>query len=342
MAHSGTVARLAARMLERRHVTRAGVARISVLGAVGAAVWFSRADTVGGLAGSAFLGAVLFCDAVRERMRADRRDALTLWLVAMLSQLREYAVYLGLAAGAVAAGTGGAWGWAAGALVALALRDSLLASGSAPADPGQGSGRRRPPPSAQRPAGGLLGGLAPRPPQESRTSDPGLTARLFGATVVDGTTGGSRPTRAPAGASANGTAVNGPAVNGIRANGAEVNGAEVNGAVRRGAPLYGSSEEGTSPNGVSPNGTSPNGASAGDRADGRTDDRTDDRATDGRVDRPVPSPLRRITDFPQPVRFLAIAVTATLWDARVAFVTLVVGCVVAATAQLADPARSRR
>jgi hypothetical protein len=63
---------------------------------------------------------------------------------------------------------------------------------------------------------------------------------------------------------------------------------------------------------------------------------------DGRADDPALSPLRRIAAFPQPVRFLAIAVTATLWDARVAFVTLVVGCVVAATAQLADPAGDRR
>ncbi len=298
MAHSGTVARLAARMLERRHVTRAGVARIGVLGAVGAAVWFSRADAVGGLAGSAFLGAVLFCDAVRERMRADRHDALTLWLAAMLSQLREYAVYLGLAAGAVAAGIDGAWGWAAGALVALALRDSLLAAGSAPADPEAGPGRRRSPSSAQGPAGGLLGGLAPRPPQGPRVSDPGLTARLFGATVVDGTTGGSRPVRAPAGARAEATAVNGHAVNAVPASAAPVNA-----ATGHGTPLCGSPEEGA---------------------------------------RPAPSPLRRIADFPQPVRFLAIAVTATLWDARVAFVTLVVGCVVAATARLADPARSRR
>ncbi|MCP3014279.1 hypothetical protein NGM33_13140 [Nocardiopsis dassonvillei] len=328
MAHSGTVARLAARMLERRHVTRSGVARIGVLGAVGAAVWFSRADAVGGLAGSAFLGAVLFCDAVRERMRADRRDALTLWLAAMLSQLREYAVYLGLAAGAVAAGTGGAWGWAAGALVALALRDSLLAAGSAPAVPGTGPGRRRPPSSAQRPAGGLLGGLAPRPPQGPRASDPGLTERLFGATVVDGTTGGSRPVRAPAGARANGTAVNGPAVNGVSANGARVNG-----AVRHRTPLYGSPEEGARPDALPPDGTP-----ARERADAGTDD----RGADGAADRPAPSPLRRIADFPQPVRFLAIAVTATLWDARVAFVTLVVGCVVAVTAQLADPARSRQ
>jgi hypothetical protein len=324
MADSGTVARLAARMLERRHVTRSGVTRIGVLGAVGAAVWFSRADAVGGLAGSAFLGAVLFCDAVRERMRADRRDALTLWLAAMLSQLREYAVYLGLAAGAVAAGTGGAWGWAAGALVALALRDSLLAAGSAPAVPGAGPGRRRPPSSAQRPAGGLLGGLAPRPPQGPRASDPDLTERLFGTAVVDGTTGGSRPVRAPAGARANGTAVNGPAVNGVSANGARVNG-----AVRHRTPLYEGPEEGARPNALPPDGTA-----VRDRADAGTDDRGADGA--------APSPLRRIADFPQPVRFLAIAVTATLWDARVAFVTLVVGCVVAVTAQLADPARSRQ
>ncbi|WP_047867986.1 hypothetical protein [Nocardiopsis sp. RV163] len=319
MARRGTVARLAARMLERRHVTRAGMARIGVLGAVGAAVWFSRADAVGGLAGSAFLGAVLFCDAVRERMRADRHDALTLWLAAMLSQLREYAVYLGLAAGAAAAGIGGAWGWAAGALVALALRDSLLAAGSAPAVSEPVPDRRRPPSSAQGPAGGLLGGLAPRPPQGPRASDPGLTARLFGATVVDGTTGGSRPVRAPAGARADAAAVNGHAVNAVPANGAPVNG-----AVGRGTPSHGSPGEGARP------GASPNGACDRDRADAGTGDRA------------APSPLRRIADFPQPARFLAIAVTATLWDARVAFVTLVVGCVVAATAQLADPARSRR
>ncbi|PDP86884.1 hypothetical protein CQJ94_14810 [Glycomyces fuscus] len=303
MAHSGTVARSAARMLERRHVTRAGVARIGVLGAVGAAVWFSRADTVGGLAGSAFLGAVLFCDAVRERMRAHRRDALTLWLVAMLAQLREYAVYLGLAAGAVAAGVDGAWGWAAGALVALALRESLLAAGSAPADPGRGPGGKGSPSSAQRPPGGLLGGLAPRPPQGPRASDPELTARLFGTTVVDGAAGGPRPARAPAGASTNGTSVNGVPVGGDTA--------------VPGAP----------------------GARGRAGADGTA---VAEPAADGRAEDAAPSTLRRIAAFPQPVRFLAIAVTATLWDARVTFVTLVVGCVVAATARLADPVGNRR
>lgn len=119
--------------------------------------------------------------------------------------------------------------------------------------------------------------------------------------------------------------MNRPAVNGVSANGVRVNG-----AVRHGTPLCGGPEEGAGPNGLPPNGTPDR-----DRADTGADDR-------GADDRPAPSPLRRIADFPQPVRFLAIAVTATLWDARVAFVTLVVGCVVAVTAQLADPARSRQ
>ncbi|MFF1671821.1 hypothetical protein ACFVWN_19010, partial [Nocardiopsis flavescens] len=146
---NGTVARSTARFLEHRHVTRAGMSRIAVMVSVGAAVWFTRPDTVGGLAGSALLVAVLFCDSVRDRMRAGRRDALTLWLVAMLSQLREYIVYLGLAVGAVLAGIAGAWGWAAGALVALALRDALLVAREAsPAPPGPA--RRRGPVPAPR------------------------------------------------------------------------------------------------------------------------------------------------------------------------------------------------
>ncbi|OOC55409.1 MULTISPECIES: hypothetical protein [Nocardiopsis] len=264
MAEGGTVARLVARTLERGHLTRAGVTRISVLTAVGAAVWFSRADTVGGLAGSAFLGAVLFCDAVRDRMRAHRRDALTLWLTAMLSRLREYTVHLGLAFGAVAAGIDGAWGWAAGALVALALRDSLLTAGSAPAAPWPGQESKRPAPSAQRRTGGLLSDLAPRPPQGSRVSDPVLTSRLFGTTVV--TASEEARTR---------SAGNG---------------------------------------GNRPGGSPGHPAAA------------------------TPAPVRRLLSFPQPARFLTVAVTATLWDARVTFVTLVVGCAVAVTARFADPA----
>ncbi|WP_150239306.1 hypothetical protein [Nocardiopsis quinghaiensis] len=262
MADGGTVARLAARWLEHGHLTRASMTRISLLAAVGAAVWFSRADAVGGLAGSAFLGAVLFCDAVRDRMRADQRDALTLWLAAMLSRLREYTVHLGLVFGAVAAGTGGVWGWAAGALVALALRDSLLTAGSAPAAPGPGPNPERSTPAAQRRTGGFLSDLTPQPPQESRVSDPVLTSRLFGTTVVT--------------------------------------------------------------------------ASAGTVAHSAVEG---ENRSEGGPERPTavtPEPVRRILSFPQPARFLAVAVTATLWDARVTFVTLVVGCVVAVTARLVD------
>src|SRR5699024_12129238 len=69
-----------ARRLERRHVTRAGMARVGVLAAIGAAVWFSREGTDGALIGSAFLAVILLCDAVRSHMETGRRDALTLWL----------------------------------------------------------------------------------------------------------------------------------------------------------------------------------------------------------------------------------------------------------------------
>ncbi|MFV2197031.1 hypothetical protein [Nocardiopsis sp. LOL_012] len=176
----GTVARSTARMLERRGVTRAGVSRVGVLVAVAAAVWFSRGDTVGALVGALFLAAVLFCDAVRSRMRADRRDALTMWLAAMLAQLREYVVYAGLALGAVAAGIEGAWAWAAGALIALALRDSFLVSRSAPPAPAPAPGFNEAATGPHKPSGGLLKDLLPAPPQGPKESDPALTGRLFG------------------------------------------------------------------------------------------------------------------------------------------------------------------
>ncbi|MDT0331695.1 hypothetical protein [Nocardiopsis lambiniae] len=257
---NGTAARSTARLLERRHVTRAGMSRIAVMAAVGAAIWFTRPDTIGGLAGSAFLVAVLFCDSVRERMRVGRRDALTLWLAAMLAQLREYIVYLGLAIGAVLAGIGGAWGWAAGALVALALRDCFLVAREAPPAP---PARPCPPPSlpAHRERVDVLpGGLVPRP--------------------ADGAHDDAVAGRAP-------------------------------GPQRRRPP--------------------------GDP--GPSDDPR--HPGPGRRSAPLADLARRVLIFPQPVRFLAIAVTATLWDARVSFITLIVGCVVAVTAALVDPSSAR-
>ena len=46
---------------------------------------------------------------------------------------------------------------------------------------------------------------------------------------------------------------------------------------------------------------------------------------------------RQVMVFSQPVRFLVIAVAVTAWDARLAFVSLIVGCVVAVTGELVDP-----
>ena len=271
----GTAARSTARMLERRCVTRAGVTRIGVLGAVGGAIWFSRADMVGGLAGSAFLASVLFCDAVRTRMHTGRGDALTRWLVAMLAQLREYVVYLGLAVGAVLADLGGAWGWAAGALVALALRDSLLVPHAAPAADSPGQNMKREALPSQERAGRLLGGLVPRrPPRGPGGSAPALTGRLPGPPA---------PTAGPAAQGRAGS---------------------------RHAPGEGDRED-AGEAGARP--AAPGSAQA------------------------LPSLARRLMAFSQPARFLVIAVTATLWDARVAFVTLIVGCTIAVTGELVDP-----
>lgn len=248
---NGTLGRSTARLLEGRNVTRAGMTRISVLAAIGAAVWFSRADVVGALAGSVFLAAILLCDAVRSQMRADRRDSLALWLAALLGQLREYVVYVGLVLGAVSAGFAGAWGWAAGALIALALRDSLLIARAAPPAAGPPSGSTGGPNPSQGCAEDLLGRLAPRPPERAGGGSPELAGGVLGTQVPSV----PRP---------------------------------------------------------------------------RTETTPDAHGT-------LPAAVRRILAFPQPVRFVAIAVATVAGDARVAFVTLVIGCVVAVTGELVDP-----
>ncbi|WP_179826207.1 hypothetical protein [Nocardiopsis aegyptia] len=288
---NGTVARSTARMLERRHVTRAGMTRISVFAAVGAAVWFTRADTVGALAGSLFLGGVLFCDAVRGRMQANRRDALTVWLVSMLAQLREYIVYAGLAVGAVLAGLADGWGWAAGALIALALRDSLLIARAAPTAPDLSQGVGRVPRARPGRTGGLLADLAPRPPEGPRESDPRLTGRLLGPGP---------------GAASDAASAAGPGVPPRPRISPEARAVQEARAARD---------------------TSPEPAPAPANRSARL---------------PLPHLARRIMVFSQSTRFLAIAVTATLWDARVAFLTLIVGCAVAVTGELVDPRGGRR
>lgn len=237
---TGTVARVTARMLERRHVTRSGVTRISLVVAVGAAVWFSRADDVGAAAGSALLGLILCCDAVRARMRAHRRDALTVWTVSMVAPLREYVVYVGLAFGAAAAGFASAWGWAAGALIALALRDALLVARSAP--PAPSSPNPLAPPSQRRPEGLRIPGPRVPPPRDGAAE-----------------------------------------------------------TVTRARPTVG--------------------AESAEAAGGLS----------------LAHLARRIMVFGQPTRFLVIAVATVAFDARIAFLSLVVGCVIAITGELVDP-----
>ncbi|WP_231640610.1 hypothetical protein [Nocardiopsis sp. NRRL B-16309] len=279
--------------------------RISVLAALGAAVWFTRADTVGALAGSLFLGAVLFCDAVRARMRANRRDALTVWLVSMLAQLREYIVYAGLAVGAVLAGLADGWGWAAGALIALALRDWLLIARAAPTAPDLSRDVGREPHARPGRTGGLLADLAPRPPEGPRESDPRLTGRLLGPGPGPGSGAAADARPGDGGAAAAPGGPPRPRISPEALTGRESPSAR--------ASLSREPERATAP-------------PEGDRL--------------ARVQ--LPHLARRIMVFSQSTRFLAIAVTATLWDARVAFLTLIVGCAVAVTGELVDPRGGRR
>ena len=256
----GIVVRATARMLERRYVTRTGVTRVGVVVAAIAAVWFSRADVTGAIVGSLFLGLVLFCDTVRSRMRSHRRDVLTLWTISMAVQFREYVVYVGLAFGAAAAGHSGAWGWAAGALIALALRDALLVARAAP--PARWAPHPLVLPGQRRP-GGLQGASVPRPRDGERPEAPEP----------------ERPVDAD-------------------------HAAQI--ARAAGTPDIG----------------------------------------DGGTDVPASPSLvlltRRVMAFEQPTRFLVIAVAATTWDARIAFIGLIVGCVVAITGELVDPSSEVR
>ena len=264
---NGSVTRSAARFLEHRHVTRSGMSRIAVMVSVGAAVWFTRPDAVGGAAGSAFLAVVLFCDSVRGHIRAGRHDARTLWLAAMLSQLREYIVYLGLAVGAVSAGIGGAWGWAAGALVALALRDTLLVTRETPPLPFRGKGR------------------------PGRDTGTGAGASAAVGFVPRPATGGHDRADAAVGPEHRFDAGPGPRP----------------------------------------------GAGAGPCEDHPVPV----PEPSGRRRTPIAGLVQRTLLFPQSARFLAIAATVTLWDPRISFITLIVGCAIAITTALVDPATAQ-
>ncbi|GAB3208863.1 hypothetical protein GCM10027294_21050 [Marinactinospora endophytica] len=188
------VTRGAAGWVARRSLAPARLAWIGLLLCGLSAVWFSEPGPRGALFGSLLLAAAWFADAVGAELGRARRDAFTAWFRAVLRVLREYVVYAGVAAGAVAAGIPGAWTWAAGALIAHALRESVVMSSTAspdgpvlpsrnsehavrPAtpldalDPGRPGGRS---PSDQSLANEILGAPRPAPPgRNDRETGPG-------------------------------------------------------------------------------------------------------------------------------------------------------------------------
>ncbi|PSK97061.1 hypothetical protein CLV63_10964 [Murinocardiopsis flavida] len=188
------VARPVARWAARKALTTARFAQIALFLAAIAAVWFTEEGVRGGLIGSAFLVMVLGADAVGAELRGARTDILTDWLVVMLSRLREYTVYMGLAIGGAIAGVPDIWGWAAAALIAHALRDAISTARVArpgAAVPVPGLYTQWPPRPADRPADRPVGARVPA----RRSAEPAsLTDELLrGADPGTGAGGAAAP-----------------------------------------------------------------------------------------------------------------------------------------------------
>ncbi|WP_133741844.1 hypothetical protein [Actinorugispora endophytica] len=168
-----------ARWAERRGTTAAATGRAGLVLTAVAAVWFSSGTPRDSLIGSGFLALVLFADAAGDRLWSESgpRDALTAWSTTVLTHLRECVLYVGLAAGAVAAGAADAWVWAAGALIARALHGSALSARAARAA-GAGAAPRD---SAASEAGRLSPIDVVDPSRSGRApADPSFTAELLG------------------------------------------------------------------------------------------------------------------------------------------------------------------
>ncbi|MUL39721.1 hypothetical protein FZ103_00760 [Streptomonospora sp. PA3] len=272
--------------------------------AAAAAIWFTEAGLRGAVCGSLLLGAVLGSDLLARRLRGGRRDRLDVWLALVLGRLREYVVFAGLAIGGTAAGVADAWAWAAGALIALALRDSVAAARRADA----GEPEWTPESGLPRP----IDAVDPsRHPDDASAGDASLTAELLG--------------RPPGGCDDGGAPDGDPgAPSDIR-------------TVPKGAPWPGWSEGRAEILGDGPAGPEDSVPAAAegpaDVADGG--ERPADRAGTDRPPSARASRLLRLAAFPQGARFAVVALTITIWDARVTFIALIVGCALAVTAELA-------
>ncbi|MFC4560598.1 hypothetical protein ACFO4E_01880 [Nocardiopsis mangrovi] len=268
--------------------------------AVSAAVWFTEGGLRGSLVGSLLLALMLLTDTAAERLRAGRTpDSLDTWLRAVFARLREYTVYAGVAIGGALSGVPDAWAWAAGALISLALFDTVVAARAAAgaAPPGTATPRGR---AAGSPIDAVDPGRRDRTP-----SDPSLTAELFGTPVPE-------PRAAGPGA--------GDRVDPIRI---------------RTVPesrISAEWEEGRL--------RAIRSVRAGREQERAADEAPRPAADRGRAGAPAPSWVRTALSFPQAGRLAVVASTITIWDARVTFIALIVGCAVAITRELTEqPAR---
>ncbi len=178
------VARPASKGLARRAarvpLSGADLARMGMVLALLAAVWFSGGGARDALVGSLLLAVVLFTDLVGAELDGTPTDALGAWLTLLLMRLREYVVYVGLAVGGVMTGVATAWEWAAGALVALAVYESVVTARTAHACDGDGASAKSAAPGADH---SPIAAMDPSRPEGGPTSsDPTLTAELFGGT----------------------------------------------------------------------------------------------------------------------------------------------------------------
>ncbi|NYE49692.1 hypothetical protein HDA32_004812 [Spinactinospora alkalitolerans] len=344
-----------ARWAGLRPLPAARFGQIGLLVGVLAAVWLTEDTLRGAVIGSLLLGAVLCTDAIGAESLRAHRDALDAWLAVVLRHLREYAVYGGLALGGALAGVPHAWAWAAGALVAHALRASV---GSARAARPETTGPDLPP---------LFGGIGPG--RGERTSaDRSFTTELLGGApgdartlelpddVAEGVTvfGGSAATAEPYGDEVEGVRVLGRWADGAGPDAAPSGGAGPDGESAEQDPGSATIRIRTAPDsrggGLDP-------ISVADLAPGAETARSRAAAAADRCEQQGTAPppaadpqgtgatrvagssrrpdlIRRITAFAQPERCLVVAATVTIWDVRVTFIALTVGCVLATVGDL--------
>ncbi|MBX6768387.1 MAG: CDP-alcohol phosphatidyltransferase family protein, partial [Actinomadura rubrobrunea] len=130
------------RWAARRGLTPTTVTWMSLGMGMLAAVWFSAGTRAGLVAGAVLLYAAFVLDCVDGRLArfTRRRSALGAWLDPLCDRVKEFAVYAGLAVGAVIAGHGSraVWGSAVGALALQTVRHTLdFSYASRPGRPGE-------------------------------------------------------------------------------------------------------------------------------------------------------------------------------------------------------------